>query len=175
MEEGEEIVSDVTGPISSLPGSVHAPGGDGKCDYHPDREAITRFQGETDSFGCEMHDLCKECADDWRAQARAADTSGICDWCKTHAPKRRDRRDYEEGMHGRVYQVCHACIDKENARYAEELNDRHDDDPFDEDDCGWEYEDEFDCHMTADGSCGAAGSEDCEFECPNRRQQRGEC
>lgn len=33
-----------------------------------------------------------------------------------------------------------------------------------------EYE-SFDCHMMRDGSCGMAGSEDCEFECPYRRDQ----
>ena len=30
----------------------------------------------------------------------------------------------------------------------------------------------FDCHMGPSGSCGAAGSEQCEFECPYRRDQR---
>lgn len=35
-----------------------------------------------------------------------------------------------------------------------------------------ELENFFDCHMMHDGSCGAAGSEDCEFECPYRRDQR---
>jgi hypothetical protein len=30
----------------------------------------------------------------------------------------------------------------------------------------------FDCHMGPDGYCGAAGSEDCEFDCPYRRAQR---
>ena len=33
----------------------------------------------------------------------------------------------------------------------------------DEDD---EFELDFDCHMGRDGLCGAAGSEQCEFECP---------
>jgi len=33
-----------------------------------------------------------------------------------------------------------------------------------------EYE-AFDRHMGRDGLCGAAGSEDCEFECPYRRDQ----
>lgn len=40
-------------------------------------------------------------------------------------------------------------------------------DQFEEPD---EYE-AFDCHMGRDGLCGAAGSEDCEFECPYRRDQ----
>lgn len=33
---------------------------------------------------------------------------------------------------------------------------------------GEDFEDEweFDCHMGSDGQCGAAGSEDCDFECP---------
>jgi hypothetical protein len=40
-----------------------------------------------------------------------------------------------------------------------------------EDDCMGEdpdFDDDefFDCHMGSDGYCGAAGSEDCEFECP---------
>jgi hypothetical protein len=36
-----------------------------------------------------------------------------------------------------------------------------------------EYE-SFDCHMDRNGHCGAAGSEDCEFECPYRRDQYAE-
>lgn len=35
-----------------------------------------------------------------------------------------------------------------------------------DDDCDFEDEWEFDCHMGPDGLCGAAGSEDCDFECP---------
>ena len=35
-----------------------------------------------------------------------------------------------------------------------------------------EAEEDFDCHMGPDGYCGAAGSEDCEFECPYRREMR---
>jgi hypothetical protein len=31
-----------------------------------------------------------------------------------------------------------------------------------------EYE-SFDCHMGRDGLCGAAGSEECDFECPYMR------
>jgi len=50
-------------------------------------------------------------------------------------------------------------------------------DPYDEDSYrdfldDDEFDEEFDCHMMRDGSCGAAGSEDCEFECPYRRDQR---
>jgi hypothetical protein len=42
------------------------------------------------------------------------------------------------------------------------------DEPDDEPD---EYED-FDCHMHGDGQCGAAGSEECDFECPYMRDIR---
>jgi hypothetical protein len=45
------MMSDVTGPISSLPGSTHAAPTAGMCDDHPDRPAVARVQGETDSFG----------------------------------------------------------------------------------------------------------------------------
>jgi len=46
------------------------------------------------------------------------------------------------------------------------------DDPYDD-----QFEEEldeyeaFDCHMDRSGHCGAAGSEDCEFECQYRRDQ----
>lgn len=33
------------------------------------------------------------------------------------------RRDYDEGMNGPVYYVCQNCIDKDNARIADELAD----------------------------------------------------
>jgi hypothetical protein len=41
------------------------------------------------------------------------------------------------------------------------------DEPYDDE----EEEEFFDCHMGADGNCGAAGSEECEFECPYRADQ----
>lgn len=44
----------------------------------------------------------------------------------------RPRRDFEEGLSGRVYEVCSACVKRENERLAEEL-DYYDD--FIEDDC----------------------------------------
>ena len=47
-------------------------------------------------------------------------------------------------------------------------------------DDGYPYDDEdnevdpfdFDCHMDRHGNCGKAGSEECEFECPNRNLKR---
>ena len=54
-------MSDVTGPISTLPGCERAVDPGTMCDEHPDRPAVARVQGETDSFGSEQHDLCAEC------------------------------------------------------------------------------------------------------------------
>lgn len=114
-------MAEVTGPISTLPGARHAVPDGVVCDEHPDRPAVARIQGETDSFGAELNDMCEECLAEYREEIRSADTSGTCDWCKQHAAKLRDRRDYEEGMCGRVYQVCDACIQCENDEIEKEL------------------------------------------------------
>jgi hypothetical protein len=120
-------MADVTGPISSLPGSRHeAPSGI-RCDWCDAADAVVRVQGETDSFGCEMHDVCQKCADEDREQSRLPEnTTGRCDWCKENAADLRPRRDYEEGMCGRVYDVCGACVKRQNERdsaYLDSLGD----------------------------------------------------
>jgi hypothetical protein len=55
-------------------------------------------------------------------------------------------------------------------RARQEESERYDDyaDSLDEEIDEYEA---FDCHMDRSGHCGAAGSEDCEFECPYRRDQ----
>lgn len=111
-------MADVTGPISSLPGSGHSVPNGTMCDEHPDRPAVARIQGETDSFGSEMIDCCEEC----RAEILAAvksERTGVCDWCLQMANDLRYRRDFEEGMCGRVYRVCGPCVVFENQRYEE--------------------------------------------------------
>ena len=111
-------MADVTGPISTLPGTVHHLPEGTMCDQHPDRPAVARIQGETDSFGAEMNDLCQECIDadrEWAKSEEAADwRKGQCEWCKSDATDLRDARDYEEGMCGRIYRVCGACQKKQN-------------------------------------------------------------
>lgn len=111
-------MAEVTGPISTLPGARHDFPDNQVCDNHPDRPAIARVQGETDSFGCEMHDLCKECLDEdreWEKSPEAAEwRKGQCEWCKQDADNLRDARDYEEGLSGRVYRVCATCIKHQN-------------------------------------------------------------
>ena len=122
-------MADVTGPISTLPGAVATAPTNQMCDTHPDRPAYRRVQGETDSFGSEMHDMCLVCYEDHRKhveahQAEAA--TGTCDWCKSHATDLRNRRDHEEGMSGPVYRVCGACVRSYNEAVLEELDDYDD-------------------------------------------------
>lgn len=116
-------MADVTGPIPTLPGSRHAAQDGAMCDDHPDRPAVRRVQGETDSFGSEMHDLCQECIDEL-AKHTAEARCGVCDWCKSEAKDLRPRRDFEEGSGGPVYQVCGACVRRENLRLEAEMDDR---------------------------------------------------
>ena len=113
-------MSAVFGPVASLPGSLHAAPQGQMCDDHPDRPAVRRVQGETDSMGCEMADVCQKCLDRVRAYEPEP---GRCDWCP-NVEVLRPVRDYDEGMAGPVYHVCKACRDKLNAAAAEELADR---------------------------------------------------
>lgn len=108
------------GPVSTMPGDISDPPDGARCDTHQDRVAVRRVQGETDSFGCEWLDLCAECVADFQEYARQG-RAGRCDWCKQDAEDLRPRRDYEEGMAGPVYEVCGACIRKDNERSAAEL------------------------------------------------------
>lgn len=129
-------MADVTGPISSLPGSGHAVPDGQKCDAHPDRDAVARIQGETDSFGCEMIDMCQECFDAelaWhQSDEAAAWRKGKCEWCRNEATDLRDTRDYEEGLHGRVYRVCGSCIKHRDDELRRELDSYDWDDGYDD-------------------------------------------
>lgn len=137
-------MADAIGPCSTLPGAVHKCPMEATCDTsgHGDRPAYRRVQGETDSFGAELIDMCHECWDAHKVVVAEEDTSGCCDWCKQHKPALRKRRDFEEGSAGRVYDVCSDCIKAENERLSEELGDDegwhvpYDDytDDYDEDD-----------------------------------------
>ena len=106
------------GPVSSMPGAVsHS---NQPCDEHPNRMAVKRIQGETDSMGCEYFHVCQECSDKIVSPVRV---SGHCDWCKSNSDSLRHRRDMDDGMAGPVYRVCGPCIEKENKAVAEELAD----------------------------------------------------
>lgn len=115
------------GPVSTLPRSVQETPLKAKCDEHPDRDAVKRIQGETDSFGCEYLDMCQECYQAHIEESKNHDHSGCCDWCKQHSDRLYAHRNIEEGNYGRVYQVCSPCIDKERQAWREE-------DDWDEDD-----------------------------------------
>lgn len=96
--------------------------------------AVARIQGETDSFGSELHDCCQECVDEIRNYERSAEAhTGQCDWCKREATDLANRRDYDEGLAGPVYRVCGECRKRQDDEAHEELEaigyyDEHDDD-----------------------------------------------
>lgn len=110
----------VIGPTSGLPGTRHHLPEGTTCDDHTDRPAVARVQGETDSFGAELNDLCQECLDQFNAYQAEART-GMCDWCNRSANDLTNRRDIDEGSTGRVYRVCGACRKAESERLDEEL------------------------------------------------------
>lgn len=126
-------MADVTGPISTMPGSRHALPEGAKCDNHPDRDAVARVQGETDSMGSEMNDLCAECLAADR-EVYAEDRCGRCDWCKNEVIDLANARDYDEGTCGSVYSVCGKCREKQAKALEEELADYDDDYAYDDDD-----------------------------------------
>lgn len=116
-------MSAVTGPISSMPGSRHALPKGATCDDHPDRPAVARVQGETDSFGCEMVDMCEECVAEHEAYRQShggAHGEGFCQWCKAGPIRLFAKRDYDEGLSGPVYYICEPCRTKAHIRENEE-------------------------------------------------------
>lgn len=119
-------MADVSGPCSTLPGAAFPVSEQTMCDDHPDRPAVRRVQGETDSFGAEYYDLCQECLDEFRKHQHD-DRKGVCDWCKKEATDLRKRRDFEEGMYGPVYDVCGECVKKENEYVEREFGEYGDD------------------------------------------------
>jgi hypothetical protein len=115
-------MGDYTGPISTLPGASHALPTGAMCDVHANRPAVRRIQGETDSMGCELVDMCQECLDAFRAYRESDESrTGACDWCKSAATDLRDARDYDEGLGGPVYRVCGACVRRQRDEAMREL------------------------------------------------------
>lgn len=122
-------MSDVTGPVSSLPGSTRPSPKGMMCDQGDDRPAVIRVQGETDSFGSEMHDLCEQCYDTLK-RIMKRDRAGRCDWCKCDSSRLTNTRDYDEGMYGPVYRVCDECLRNQNEDLREELDRYYSDEYF---------------------------------------------
>jgi len=132
-------MAEVIGPCSTLPGAHHSVPKDTMCDSHPGRPATHRVQGETDSFGAELNDMCLECYEQHKVELAAYKEEmahGTCDWCSNGATDLRDARDYDEGMYGPLYRVCGACIKRRNDAAEEELeaSGYYDHDPVYDDD-----------------------------------------
>lgn len=115
-------MADVIGPNSYLPGQkIKVPQG-AMCDEHPDRPAVSRIVGETDSFGSELIDACQECMD--QIDNHKKDAIYTCDWCGTLG-ELLPTRDPDEGLTGPVYHVCHACRVKQSEDSVDEIIDTY--------------------------------------------------
>jgi len=112
-------VAGVTGPISSLPGSIYPVPPGMECDNHPGIPAVKRVQGKTDSLGSEMNDYCEACYEQVKTAIKP-DKSGSCDWCKLDRDDLRPVPDYEEASARPVYYLCAQC----RAKRAAELRQR---------------------------------------------------
>lgn len=123
-------MAEVIGPCSTLPGHKHKLPEGTMCDNHPDRLAVARIQGETDSFGSELNDLCQECvAEIEQHEKENEEEFGMCDWCKGQRQNKdlSPHRDFEEGRAGRVYTVCRSCIQKEYDDLKDDVDVDYDD------------------------------------------------
>lgn len=112
-----------------------------KCYTHHEVEATHRICTESDSFGSEFMNLCDEC---WNAhlahKEKVKNDESLWETCKcgNREPRMIQYRDYEEGMHGPVYEHCSKCHERMNARIAEEEAQYDEDDDWNggwEDDC----------------------------------------
>ena len=156
--------------MTGLPGTRHVLPEGATCDQHPDRPAVANVQGETDSFGFETILMCEECVAQDRAESLLSNP-GRCDWCKTEAPNLVWARSYDEGLHGPTYQVCEPCKRRQTDRLQREMDEYDLDYPEDDydpaDDCGGYINGRFSW-----ASCTLAGTEFCDFECPNAHAAR---
>jgi hypothetical protein len=126
-------MTDITGPISTLPGTIHKLPTGTLCDgYNVEEEhnvlAVVRIQGETDSFGSEMNDFCQACYDKMLAEEEEnRDVPTCCEWCKKSSLTCQLTRDFDEGTCGPVYNVCGACRKDQNDAARAELENMTDD------------------------------------------------
>ncbi len=111
-------MANATGPIGTLPGSSHHRVPQGQtCDEHPERLAVKRVQGETDSFGSEQIDMCEECFVRFQKEREKelenkSTVPHYCEYGNHMALNVAQRRDPEEGSAGRLYSMCSACHTK---------------------------------------------------------------
>lgn len=116
------------------------------CYAHHDIDATHRICTESDSFGSEYMNLCDVCWNEHLAsKEKVKNDESLWETCKcgNREPRMIQYRDYEEGMHGSVYEHCSVCHEKMNARIAEEEKYFSNDD--DDWNGGWdEGEDDYD-------------------------------
>lgn len=109
-----------------------------ECDNHGcTKQAIHSLIDCQDSFGAEYSIWCDDHYKeelDRRAKVRALERlqpTGYCEWCKTANVYTSSYRDMEEGMYGRVYDVCQKCISKDVEYYRQENEMYEQDDYYD--------------------------------------------
>lgn len=96
------------------------------CDQHPEIKALARIVSEVDTEGYEATDMCQECLDNFNNRDKLIE--GVCDWCGSSDTDLKPKRDFEEGMSGRVYRVCESCIKKHDASVDEQIPEEEKDD-----------------------------------------------
>ena len=122
-------MADVTGPVTTFPGSLGKVPDGTMCDDCSEHLATHRIQGETDSFGAEWYDLCDDCLEeDCRVRREKANEGGVCEWCNEESAPLVPARDYDEGCDGPLYDVCLDCRDRQIEAIEDELNRSRDDD-----------------------------------------------
>lgn len=115
-------MADVIGPNSYLPGQkIKVPHG-AMCDEHPDRPAVCRVVGETDSFGSELMDMCQQCMDEHDNAPRSSDAK--CDRCGA-VGELLPTRDPDEGLTGPIYYYCFGCRTKQSEEARDEIIDSY--------------------------------------------------
>lgn len=113
-----------------MPGSLHRVPPGRRCDSHPERLAVMRIQGETDSMGAELHDCCAECGVAMQSAIHAPQ-GGVCDLCHQPQLELRPYRDPEEGAAGRLYDACGSCRSTAHAYHHERDSDSSGSDAWD--------------------------------------------
>ena len=105
----------------SLPGRRLKLKSGSMCEKHELVPAVINIQGETDSMGYEECLMCKEC---YEAYLLVKDEPiiGTCEWCKCEDKTLTPTRDMDEGFSGSLYEICDACIIRQNNAAQEDLD-----------------------------------------------------
>lgn len=132
----------MTAPV---PGAIRNIGPADACPCQYDEcsaMATHEYLVESDSMGDEWLPLCQEHMEQFKKDAEEPIVAS-CDWCHANDVIVAPMRDWEEGSHGPVYDVCETCRGKHIDRMHEEANaGRRDDDE--------EEEEEFSSNPLAD-------------------------